>query len=74
MPLPAWLAVIEQEPVVSSVTLLPDTVHTVPVVEAKLTLSPELAVAVSVTGLWIRVLSASAPKLMVWLAALIVTA
>jgi hypothetical protein len=43
--LPAWLAVIEQEPPATIVTVLPETVQTGVVVETKLTASPELAVA-----------------------------
>jgi hypothetical protein len=48
--LPAWLAVIEQEPPPAIVTVLPDTVQTAGVVEAKLTARPELAVALTVNG------------------------
>ncbi len=35
--LPAWLALMVQVPVVSSVTLVPETVHTAVVAEVKLT-------------------------------------
>jgi hypothetical protein len=38
---------IEQVPPVTTVTVLPDTEHTPGVVEAKLTISPELAVALT---------------------------
>jgi hypothetical protein len=47
---PAWLAVIEQVPAVSSVTVDPATVHTAGVVDAKVTARPEVAVAVTVNG------------------------
>ena len=48
--LPAWLAWIEQGPAVSSVTVLPVTVQTSGVVEAKLTGRPELDVALTLNG------------------------
>jgi hypothetical protein len=44
---PACVAVIEQVPVATTVTIVPAAVQTAGVVEAKLTASPELAVAVS---------------------------
>ena len=47
--LPPWLALIVQVPVVTMVTLLPETVHTLNVVELNVTVSPELAVAVNGT-------------------------
>ena len=47
---PAWLAVIEHEPVWRSVSVVPETVQTLVVVEAKATVRPEVAVAVSVSG------------------------
>ena len=43
--LPAWLATMEQVPPPTTVTVVPATVHTVGVVEAKLTVRPELEVA-----------------------------
>ena len=43
--MPDWLAVIEHEPPATIVTALPETVQTKVVVEAKLTATPELAVA-----------------------------
>ncbi len=64
--LPAWFAVMVQVPVVRSVTLVPETVHTAAVVELKLTARPEEAVAPMVTGESARVLLARAPKVMVW--------
>jgi hypothetical protein len=48
--LPAWLAVMEHVPTARMVTVLPDTVHTEVVVEAKVTANPELAVALMVNG------------------------
>ena len=48
--LPAWLAVIEQVPAVTSVTVAPATVQTPDVVDAKLTGRPELLVALRATG------------------------
>ena len=48
--MPAWVAVIVQVPISSSVTVEPDTVQTDEVVEAKLTASPDEAVAVTVNG------------------------
>jgi hypothetical protein len=45
--LPAWDAVIEHVPVATNVAVVPFTVQTVVVVDAKLTASPEVAVAVS---------------------------
>jgi hypothetical protein len=47
---PGWLAVIEQMPTATMVTMLPDTVHTEVVVEVKLTVRPELAVALIANG------------------------
>jgi len=58
-----------QVPTVTSVTLAPETVQTLVVVEAKLTARPEEAVALTVNGG--ELLSdwfASVPKLIVWLA------
>jgi hypothetical protein len=48
--LPAWLAVIEQDPPPTIVTVVPETVQTEGVVEAKLTARPELAVAPTVNA------------------------
>ncbi len=48
--LPAWVASIEQVPCATNVTVLPETVQTVVVVDAKLTASPEVAVALTVNG------------------------
>ena len=69
MALPAWLAWTVQVPVPTKVMLapwVPPEVHTKAVVVVKLTASPEVAVALTVTGDCARVLLASAPKLIVW--------
>ena len=50
MLLPACDAVIEHGPAAMNVAVVPLTVHVVCVVDAKLTVSPELAVATSVNG------------------------
>jgi hypothetical protein len=47
---PVWLAVIEQVPGATSVTVAPETVHTLRVGEAKLTERPEPAVALTANG------------------------
>ena len=57
MALPAWLALMVQVPAATSVSVLPLTVQTLGVVEAKLTGRPELALATSVGG----------ATLMIWL-------
>ena len=56
---------IEQAPTPTIVTVLPATVQTGVVVEAKLTASPELAVAVTVNGDTPYVTLLSVPKVMV---------
>ena len=48
--LPGWVAVMEQVPAATMVNVFPDTVQTEPVVDAKLTGSPELAVALNASG------------------------
>jgi hypothetical protein len=48
--LPGWLAVIEQVPAATMVTVLPDTVHTAVVVEVKATVRPEVDVALMANG------------------------
>ena len=50
MPFPAWLAVIEQVPPPTTVSVVPETVQTDMVVEAKLTVSPEVEEALSEKG------------------------
>ena len=63
--LPAWLALMEQLPTATSVSVLPLTVQTLGVVEAKLTASPELAVAASAGGVVPSVWLPGEAKLMV---------
>jgi hypothetical protein len=70
--LPAWLAVIEQEPPATIVTVLPATVQTEVVVEAKSTARAELAVAVTANGDTPYVMPLSAPNVIVCDAALAV--
>jgi hypothetical protein len=48
---PDWLAVMEQVPIPTIVTVVPDTVQTAGVVEVKVTASPELGVAVIAKGI-----------------------
>ena len=67
--LPACVAVIEQEPGATSVTVLPETVQTPAVVEAKLTGSPELAVATRMNGAAPMATLPGARKVIVWVAA-----
>ena len=64
---PAWLAVIAQLPVWRSVSVVPETVQTLAVVEAKLTVRPEVAVADNVSGEAESEALGSAAKLIVWL-------
>ena len=65
MELPAWVASIEQGPCAIIVTVFPETVHTVVVVDVKLTAKPELAVALTVNGAAPNVCPGSAAKVMV---------
>ena len=62
---PAWLAVAEQVPALSSVSVLPLTVQTAGVMEAKLTARPEVAVAANGAAAVPRVWLPGAVKLMV---------
>jgi hypothetical protein len=66
---PAWLAVIEQPPASTMVTVLPATVQTVLVFETNVTGSPELALAVRTIGALPALTSFSAPNAIVcdWL-------
>ena len=48
--MPDWLAVVEHNPPVTIVTVLTETVQTAGVADAKLTVRPELAVALIVNG------------------------
>jgi hypothetical protein len=57
-----------QVPTVTSVTLVPETVQTAVVVEAKLTGRPEDALALTVNGVGLKERFESAPKVIVWLA------
>ena len=57
---------IEHTPVLITVTLVPLTVQTPVVVEAKLTVRPEPVVAVSVIGEMPKATSLTAPNVMVW--------
>ena len=50
LPLPGWVAVIEQTPTETNVAEAPDTVQTAGVVLAKATVKPEVAVATKATG------------------------
>jgi hypothetical protein len=64
---PAWLAVMVHVPALSNVTMLPLTVHTVVVVDANDTGSPDDAVAVNVNVDWVKAtVRGSAAKVMVW--------
>ena len=65
--MPACDAVIEQVPTATSVTVFPETVQIPMVVEAKLTASPELAVALMAYGAVPKGWFASAPNVMAWL-------
>ena len=60
------MAVIEQVPVVTSVTVLPDTVHPDAPLAEKLTGRPEDAVAETVNGGVFTGWFGSGPKVMVW--------
>ena len=48
--LPAWLALMVQVPTLTRVMVDPETVQVAVVAEVKATLSPELALALGVTG------------------------
>ena len=50
MELPTWLAVREHVPTATMVTMFPATVQTAWVVEANVTVRPDVAVAVTATG------------------------
>ena len=63
--LPAWLALMLQLPTATNVSVLPLTVHTLGVVEAKLTARPELALATSAGGMVPRVWLPGEAKVMV---------
>jgi hypothetical protein len=63
---PDWLAVIEQVPAASTVTVVPLTVQMLAVFEAKVTVRPELAVALTVNGVTPRVTLLNGANVMVW--------
>ena len=63
--MPAWVAVMAQVPIATSVTVEPETVQTGKVVETTLTGSPEEAVALRVTVPVTSVVAWSAGKVMV---------
>jgi hypothetical protein len=63
---PAWEAWIEHVPVLTTVTLAPDTVQTGAVLEVKLTARPEDEVAVTVNGLAPSALFGRGRNVMVW--------
>ena len=65
MKLPPWSAAMVQLPTLTAVTVLPATVHTVGVVELKVTASAEVAVAETVPVRAPEVMFGAAPKLMV---------
>ena len=72
--MPAWLAVMEQEPPARMVTVVPETVQTEVVVDAKATVRLEEAVAPTVNGDAPKVTLLSAPNVMVCAAGLTVKA
>ena len=57
---------MEQVPAETNVTVVPFTVQTGVVVEAKLTVSPELAVALSVKGALPNAIASGCVKVIVW--------
>ena len=63
---PACVAWIVQVPTETSVTVVPDTVQTAGVVEAKLTPLPDDALALTLNGAVPKTWFESAPKVMVW--------
>jgi phage tail protein X len=63
--LPVWLAVMEHVPAARTVTVLPATVQTEGVFEAKVTANPELAVALTLNGATPSVTLLNAPKAIV---------
>lgn len=63
--LPDWLAVMEQTPVSSRVTVVPETVQTDVLLEAYVTFNPELSVALTGKGAVPKVRLLSAPNVIV---------
>ena len=66
--MPACVAWIVQVPTATSVTVAPETVQTADVLDAKLTVRPELAVALTINGALPNGWFESVPKVIVWLA------
>ena len=69
MALPAWLACTVHFPALCKVMvcpLVPREVHTADVVVVKVTVNPDEAVALTVTGDCANVLLARVPKVIVW--------
>ena len=63
--MPLWLAVTEQLPAASKVRLLPLTVQTELVVEARVTASPDEALALKLAGVMPKVCAAISSKVIV---------
>ena len=66
MVLPVCVAAIEHVPALTRVMVVTETVQTNGVVEAKVTVRPDDAVALSAGGAVPRVCAAMVPKVMVW--------
>ena len=66
MALPAWLAVIEHVPTAASVTVTPETLQTGVLLEANVTVNPELAVALKAKGAVPTTRLLNAPNVIVW--------
>jgi len=66
--LPDWDAWMVQVPTATRVSVLPDTVHTLVVVDAKPTARPDVDVALTPKGAAPNALLDSAPKVIIWLA------
>ena len=71
--MPGCAARIVQVPVATKLTVLPDTVHLVAVLDVKVMARPLVALALTVKGGSLRALLVRAAKLMVWLALLMMT-
>lgn len=65
-PLPAWLAAIEQLPALTSVKVVPLTVHTLAVLEVSVTGRPDVAVATKAPGAVPKAWLPGEMKEMVW--------
>lgn len=64
--LPGWLAVTEQAPALTKVTVVPLTVQTLGEVEANDTAKPDVDVAVKAAGTRPQLVLTGAAKVMVW--------